>query len=112
MFEARPSYSDRKRMPRPRPNGMITPMMEFLSRARTPITPRSSAASTEPTRDPNTTSAPISSAKAAPAKESSEIPWTAKARSLFITNVPMSPPNRPSSAPAQREFWTRASSSP
>ncbi|MNR54080.1 hypothetical protein D3C85_1742040 [compost metagenome] len=91
---------------------MITPMMEFLSRARTPITPRSSAASTDPMREPKTMSAPMSRAKAAPAKDSSEIPWTAKARSRFITKVPMSPPRRPRSAPAQMEFCTRTRSSP
>ena len=56
--------------------------------------------------------APISRAKAAPAKESSEIPWTANARSRFITKVPMSPPSSPRTAPAQMEFWTRTSSSP
>ena len=99
-------------MPRPSPNGMMTPMIEFLSRARTPSRPSSSAATTDPAREPRTMSAPISRAKAAPAKESSEIPWTAKARSRFITKVPISPPSRPSTAPAQREFWTSTSSSP
>ncbi len=98
-------------MPSPSPNGMITPIMEFLSRARTPIRPRSSAAATEPISEPNTMSAPIRSAKAAPAKESSEIPWTAKARSRFITKVPTRPPSRPRMAPAQSEFWTSTSSS-
>ena len=35
-------------MPRPSPNGMMTPMIEFLSRARTPSRPSSSAATTDP----------------------------------------------------------------
>ena len=99
-------------MPRPSPKGMMTPMIEFLSRARTPITPSTRAASTDPASEPRMMSAPISSANAAPAKESSEIPWTAKARSRFITKVPMSPPSSPRTAPAQMEFCTRTSSSP
>ena len=72
----------------------------------------SAAAISEPTIEPVTTSKPISSAAAAPAKESSLMPCTAKAMSRCMTKTPTSPPTRPSTAPAHTEFDTSARISP
>ena len=93
-------------MPRPSPKGISTPMMEFRSLAAAPIMPSTSAAMTDPISEPNTTLAPISSAKAAPAKDSSAMPCTAKAMSRSITKMPIMPPTRPSMAPAISELVT------
>ena len=112
LLAERPSYSDKNKMPRPSPKGMMTPITEFLSRARTPMTPNSSAAKMEPTSEPIMTSAPTSSANAAPAKDSSAMPCTAKARSRIMTNVPISPPTTPRIAPASRVSVNSGSNSP
>ena len=79
---------------------MSTPMIELRSRARAPSSPMIAAAMSDPTMDPETTSAPMRSATAAPAKDSSLMPCTAKAMSRCITKTPMSPPTRPRTAPA------------
>ena len=86
-------------MPSPSPNGMSTPMIELRSRARAPSQPMIAAAMSEPTIEPVTTSAPMSRAAAAPANESSAMPWTANAMSRCITKTPTSPPTSPSTAP-------------
>ena len=99
-------------MPRPRPNGISTAMIELRSRARAPSRPMIAAATSEPTTAPSTTLKPNSSAAAAPANESSLMPCTAKARSRVMTNTPISPPTMPSTAPAMIELCSRASSSP
>ena len=112
MFAARPGYSARNSTPRPSPNGISTPMIDERSRARTPSTPITNAAISDPRIDPMTTLKPTSSAKDAPAKDSSLIPCTANVRSRIITKTPINPPISPSSAPAMIEFCSRPSSSP
>ena len=79
-------------------------MIDDRSRARTPSTPITSAAISEPKIDPTTTLNPTSSAKDAPAKDSSLMPCTAKVRSRIITNTPIRPPITPSRAPAMIEL--------
>ena len=75
-------------MPKPRPNGMSTPMIELRSRARDPSTPMSVAAMSEPTRDPATTLTPSSSAPAAPANDSSLMPFGLGLGILFLALYP------------------------
>ena len=99
-------------MPRPRPNGISTPMIELRSRALAPSSPMITAATSEPTMEPATTFAPMSSAAAAPANESSLMPCTAKAMSRCMTKTPMSPPTMPRIAAARIELRTSTSSSP
>ena len=70
------------------------------------------AAINDPAIEPMTTFTPISSANAAPAKDNSLIPCTAKVRSRSSTNTPIRPPTRPRTAPASTELCSRASSSP
>jgi pyruvate/2-oxoglutarate dehydrogenase complex dihydrolipoamide dehydrogenase (E3) component len=60
----------------------------------------------EPMVAPSATFSPTSNAMAAPAKESSLIPCTAKDISRVITKTPTSPPMSPSSNPAIKEFCT------
>ena len=91
---------------------MSTPMIELRSRARAPSHPISAAAMSEPTIEPVTTSAPIRSAAAAPANDSSLMPCTAKAMSRCITKTPIRPPTRPRIAPAHTEFDTSARIAP
>ncbi len=99
-------------MPSPRPNGISTAVIELRSRARVPSNPMIAAATTEPTSDPATTPIPSSSPAAAPAKDSSLMPWTAKARSRCVTKTPMRPPTTPRIAPANTELRSRPSNSP
>ena len=62
------------------------------------------AATIEPRVAPSAMLSLNSKASAAPAKDSSLIPCTAKDMSLVITKTPIRPPMNPSSAPAIREF--------
>ena len=70
------------------------------------------AAMSDPAIEPSTTLIPANSAAAAPAKDSSEMPCTAKGRSRIITNVLISPHTMPRITPAISELWTRVSRSP
>jgi hypothetical protein len=112
LFADLPWYSDRNSTPRPGPNGISTPMIEFRSRARTPRSPIRTAAISEPASEPATTFMPRSSAPAAPARESSLMPCTANGRSRIITNTLTTPATIPSASPAIREFRTRTSNAP
>ncbi len=91
---------------------MSTPIAEERSRARTPRKPKITAAISDPATEPATRFTPSSSANDAPAKDSSLMPCTANVRSRIITKTPMTPPIRPSSAPAMIELWTRATRAP
>jgi hypothetical protein len=71
-----------------------------------------SDATIEPMIDPATTSKPMSRANAAPAKESSEMPWTAKGMSRAMTKTLMRPPTTPRSAAAMSELASSATNSP
>ena len=103
LLDDRPSYRLRKSIPIPNPNGNMTPIEALRSLARTPSIPRMTAATSEPATAPPVTDAPKYSATEAPAKDSSEVPCTAKARSLAWIIGPMNPETTPRMSPAMIE---------
>ncbi|CAB4577695.1 unannotated protein [freshwater metagenome] len=107
LLAALPGYKASARIPIPKPNGIKTATIEFLSLALSPSKAMISAARNEPKTEPKTTSKPISRKTAAPANESSEIPCTAKDSSRCITKTPTNPPITASSAPANSELKTK-----
>lgn len=112
LLAERPEYSDRHKMPRPSPNGMMTAVIELRCRARLPSRPMSSAASSDPVRAPGITPIPNSRPAEPPANESSLMPCTAKGMSRATTNTPMRPPTTPRIAPAKIELCSSTTSSP
>src|SRR5512139_1791064 len=68
--------------------------------------PNSTAATRLPIRAPAPTLSPVSNAKAAPVKDSSLEPCTAKDICRITTNGPISPATSASSAPATNACWT------
>lgn len=78
----------------PSPNGMITPMIEFVL-GPTPIRPSSSVlAATEPTRANELRPRPPARRRPHPRRTARKFPWMRRA-GRFITKVPTSPPRGP-----------------
>ena len=100
LLDDLPLYRLKKSTPIPMPKGSMMPIEALRSAALTPSSPRMRAATRDPTTAPLVTDAPKNRATAAPAKESSDVPWIAKARSRAWIIGPIRPASTPRMIPA------------